>query len=98
MASSGDSGFDGFSEEFPFLTIKSPFLFKNIPSILSRYCLLLNEIVKSMLLSCAGVADAIPPDPLKDIVLFDSNNVLFWNPVIKELTSTFGLKSITSPR
>ena len=98
MASSGDSGLEGLSEELPFLTMKFPFLLRKIPSILSRYCLLLNPKVNSRLSSCAGVAEGIPPDPLNEMVLLLAKSALSWNPEIMELTSTLGLKSTKSAR
>ena len=89
---------DGFKEEFPSLIINSPFLFKNKPSILSKYCFCVNVKVYSKLESDAGVLETIPPVPVNDLVLEEDNNELFWNPDVIESLSTFGLKSSTSDK
>ena len=93
-----DSDGDGLSDEFPSLTMKLPFLFKKIPSILSRYCFCVNENVYSNALSGAGVLEITPPLPVNDLVVAPPNKELFWNPEIIASLSTLGLKSITSLR
>ena len=75
-----------------------PFLFKKIPSILSRYCVCVNEKVNSRFESGAGVLLITPPEPVNDLVEEDDSKALFWKPEIIELLSTFGLKSRTSFR
>ena len=95
------SGLDGLSDEFPSLTIKLPFLFKKIPSILSRYCFCVNENVYSSPLSGAGVLETTPPLPVNDLVFAAPSKVafevgLFWKPEMIAALSTLGLKSITS--
>ena len=89
------------SDELPSLTIKLPFLFKKIPSILSRYCFCVNENVYSKPESGAGVLETTPPLPVNDLVFAAPNKValvvaLFWNPEIIAALSTLGLKSRTS--
>ena len=89
------SGLLGFRDALPCLIINSPFLFKKTPSILSRYCDSVKEMVYGRDLAEDGVLDTDPPAPIKLMYSACDSNEVSWKPVTIAVESTLGLKSIT---
>ena len=67
-------------------------MFKKIPSILSRYCTWLKDIVYSKPRSGAGVAAITDPTPANLPILSERED-WSWKPATNDVESTLGLKS-----